>query len=405
MSNPLENKHILLGITGSIAAYKGAELASKLAQAGVDVNVLLTASAEKFVSPLTFQSLTGKPCFTDADLWGGEGHIVHVQLSRKTDLMLIAPASANTIAKLAHGIADNLVSITALAARCAMVIVPAMDAGMFTHPATQENVKILQSRGVTFIGPEEGHLASGLEGRGRMTEPQEIVNQVRWILSQGGVLSGRKIVVTAGGTQEAIDPVRVIGNHSSGKQGYAIAQAALDFGAKVTLITTPTALPIPFGAQVERVQTAEEMRTAVLANIPEALALIMTAAVADFRPIHQQEEKIKKEKGLKEIQLENTRDILLEVANKKPKINPGLRVIGFAAESQDIFKNAQKKLESKHLDIIAVNDITSPMGGFGLDTNKVSLLFANGSSEDLPLMKKSEVAEKIILTLINWLAE
>jgi len=405
MSNPLENKHILLGITGSIAAYKGAELASKLTQAGADVNVLLTQSAEKFVSPLTFQSLTGNKCFTDADLWGSEGHIVHVQLGRTTNLMLIAPASANTIAKLAHGIADNLVSITALAARCPLVIVPAMDAGMFTQPATQENVNQLQSRGVTFIGPEEGHLASGLEGRGRMTEPQDIVNQVRWIFSQGGPLTGRKIVVTAGGTQEAIDPVRVIGNRSSGKQGYAIAQAALDYGAKVTLITTPTALPIPFGAQVVQVQTAEEMRKAVLESIPEALALIMTAAVADFRPKHQQEEKIKKEKGLKEIQLENTIDILLEVANKKPKINPGLRVIGFAAESQDIFKNAQKKLESKHLDIIAVNDITSPVAGFGTDTNKVSLLFADGSSEDLPLMKKSEVAEKIIQTLINWLAE
>ena len=405
MSNPLEHKHILLGITGSIAAYKGAELASKLSQAGADVNVLLTPSAEKFVSALTFQSVTGNKCYVDSDLWGREGHIVHVQLGRATDLMLIAPASANTIAKLAHGIADNLVCITALAARCPIVIAPAMDAGMFGHPATQTNVKLLQSRGVTFIGPETGHLASGLEGLGRMTEPQEILNQLRWILSQGGSLINRKIVVTAGGTQEAIDPVRVIGNRSSGKQGYAIAQAALDYGAKVTLITTPTSLPIPFGAQVVNVQTAEEMRQAVLENIPEALALIMTAAVADFRPLHLQEEKIKKEKGLKEIQLEATKDILLEVANKKAKINPGLRVIGFAAESQDIYKNAQKKLESKHLDIIAVNDITSPVAGFGSDTNKVSLLFADGSSEDLPLMKKSEVAEKIIQTLINWLAE
>jgi phosphopantothenoylcysteine decarboxylase/phosphopantothenate--cysteine ligase len=399
-----KNKHLLLAVTGSIAAYKGAELASKLTQAGADVIVLLTSSAEKFMPPLTFTSLTGNKCFTDADLWGDEGHILHVQLGRSTDLMLIAPASANTIAKLAHGIADNLVSITVLAARCPLVIVPAMDAGMFTHPATQDNVKLLQSRGITFIGPEEGHLASGLEGRGRMTEPQEIVNQVNWMLSQGGPLANHKIVVTAGGTQEAIDPVRVIGNRSSGKQGYAIAQAALDHGAKVTLITTPTALPIPFGAKVVQVQTAEEMRKAVMENIPEALALIMTAAVADFRPIHQQEEKIKKEKGFKEIQLENTTDILLEVASKKQKINPGLRVIGFAAESQDIYKNAQKKLESKHLDIIAVNDITSPVAGFGSDTNKVSLLFADGSSEDLPLMKKSEVAEKIMQTLVNWLA-
>jgi phosphopantothenoylcysteine decarboxylase/phosphopantothenate--cysteine ligase len=405
MGNPLVNKNILLGITGSIAAYKGAELASKLTQAGVKVNVLLTPAAEKFASALTYQSLTGNQCFTDADLWGGQGHIVHVQLGRSADMVLIAPASANTIAKLAHGIADNLVTITALAARCPLVIAPAMDAGMYGHPATQENVKILESRGATFIGPEEGHLASGLEGKGRMSEASDILSQLRWMFSRNGPLSGRKIVVTAGGTQEAIDPVRVITNRSSGKQGYAVAQSALDFGAKVTLITTPTTLSIPFGAEVVRVLTAEEMRQAVLEQIPEALALIMAAAVADFRPVHAQEEKIKKDKEMNEIQVENTTDILLEVAHKKGKINPGLRVIGFAAESQDVIRNAQKKLESKHLDMIVVNDITSRVAGFGTDTNKVSLLFADGSSENLPLMQKSEVADKIMQTLLNWLAE
>jgi phosphopantothenoylcysteine decarboxylase / phosphopantothenate---cysteine ligase len=405
MSNPLEKKNILLAITGSIAAYKGSELASRLTQAGVKVNVLLTPAAEKFVSALTFQSLTGTQCFTDADLWGGQGHIVHVQLGRTADMVLIAPASANTIARLAHGIADNLVTITALAARCPLVIVPAMDAGMFSHAATQENVKILQARGVRFIGPEEGHLASGLEGKGRMSETSDILRELRWMFSRNGVLNGKKIVVTAGGTAEAIDPVRVISNRSSGKQGYAVAQSALDHGADVTLITTPTSLPWPFGAKVVRVQTAEEMRQAVLEQVPDALALIMAAAVADFRPVQQEEEKIKKDKGLKTIQLENTADILLEVAQKKSRLNPGLRVIGFAAESQDILRNAQKKLEGKHLDMIVVNDITSPAAGFGTETNKVSLLFADGSAEELPLMKKSEVADKIMQTLINWLAE
>jgi len=405
MGNPFLNKNILLGITGSIAAYKGAELASRLAQAGAKVNGLLTPAAEKFISPLTFQSLTGSQCFTDADLWGGQAHVVHVQLGRSADLVLVAPASANTIAKLAHGIADNLLTVTILASRCPLVVAPAMDAGMYSQPATQENIHRLQSRGVTFIGPAEGHLASGLEGTGRMVETGDIVAQLRWMFSGNGPLTGKKIVVTAGGTQEAIDPVRVITNLSSGKQGYAVVQSALDLGARVTLISAPTALPVPYGAELVKVNTAEEMRRAVLENIPGALVLIMAAAVADFRPAQRQEEKIKKEKGMKELLLENTADILLEVAHKKEELNPGLRVIGFAAETEDIRHNAQKKLESKRLDMIVVNDITTPLAGFNSDTNQVSLLFADGSSEDLPLMKKSEVADKILQTLLNWLAE
>jgi len=402
MTNPFEQKHILLGVTGSIATYKGAELASKLTQSGASVHVLLTQSAEKFVSPLTFQSLTGNKCFTDADLWGGEGHIVHVQLAQQANLLVIAPASANTLAKLAHGIADNLVTITALAARCQLVIAPAMDAGMYAHPATAENVEVLTKRGVTFIGPAVGHLASGLEGLGRMTDPLEIVNQLHWMLAQNSILTGKKIVVTAGGTQEPIDPVRVIGNRSSGKQGYAIAQAALDYGAAVTLITTPTALPLPFGAQVVPVQTAEEMHRAVMSSITEADALIMAAAVADFRPVKSEDQKIKKDKGLKEIRLEPTTDILLEVSHMRDKLKSSLRVIGFAAETQDVLANARKKMESKHLDMIVVNDVTSPRAGFGVDTNQVSLLFSDGSSEALPLMSKADVAEKIIQKLISW---
>lgn len=402
MPNPFDQKSILLGVTGSIAAYKGADLASKLTQSGASVHVLLTQSAEKFVSPLTFQSLTGNKCFTDADLWGGEGHIVHVQLAHQADMFLIAPASANTLAKLAYGIADNLVSITALAAQCPLVVAPAMDAGMYDHSATQQCLKLLKERGVTFIGPAVGHLASGLEGLGRMTEPLDILNQVRWTLAQGSILTRQKIVVTAGGTQEPIDPVRVIGNHSSGKQGYAIARVALDYGASVTLITTPTALPLPFGAQVVHVHTAEDMHQAVMNNLADANALIMAAAVADFRPLKSEDQKIKKEKGLNQITLEPTTDILLEVSRRRNKLHPSLRVIGFAAESQDILANARKKMESKHLDMIVANDITSPQAGFSVDTNKVTLLFSDGSSEALPLMSKDDVAEKIIQKLISW---
>jgi phosphopantothenoylcysteine decarboxylase/phosphopantothenate--cysteine ligase len=232
-------KHILLGVTGSIAAYKAADLASKLMQMEAKVDVILTGGAEKFITPLTFQAVTGRRALTDADLWGGEAHVLHVELGHSADLLAVAPCTANTIAKLAHGQADNLLTITALAANCPMLIAPAMDGGMFSHPATQENLKVLQSRGVIIVGPAEGHLASGLSGKGRMVEPVEVLGYIRLALAQEGVLSGRKVVVTAGGTQEPIDPVRVITNRSTGKQGYALAQAALDAGGQVTLITAP----------------------------------------------------------------------------------------------------------------------------------------------------------------------
>ncbi len=235
----------MLGITGSIAAYKGVELASRLTQEGALVDVILTPSAQKFVTPLTFQSVTGRKAYTDDDLWGGEGHVTHIGLGRVGDLLIIAPASANTIARVANGIADNLLCVTALAARCPVIIAPAMDAGMFGHPATQANVSILKDRGVTFIGPAAGHLASGLVGVGRMEETHVIIGAARWKLGLDGNLAGKKIVVTAGGTQEAIDPVRMITNRSSGKQGFALAQAAIDHGADVTLISANSALPIP----------------------------------------------------------------------------------------------------------------------------------------------------------------
>jgi phosphopantothenoylcysteine decarboxylase/phosphopantothenate--cysteine ligase len=319
--------------------------------------------------------------------------------------MVIAPASANTIAKLAHGIADNLLTITALAATCPMVIAPAMDAGMFSHPATQENVRILKERRAVIIGPDEGHLASGLEGPGRMTQPQEIVNELRWLLTKKGPLSGKKIVVTAGGTREAIDPVRFISNQSSGKQGYAVAQAALDLGASVTLITAPSSQKIPKGCQAVCVESAAEMCDSVMKEIPSAAALVMSAAVADFKPAKISNEKIKKEKGLASVPLEPTMDILSEVAKYKKENKSNLKVVGFAAESQDLRTNATKKMLAKSMDMIVANNISEPNAGFNVDTNKVLIIFSDGAIEQLPLMQKSEVAEKILNILVSWLVE
>ncbi|MDP3186255.1 MAG: bifunctional phosphopantothenoylcysteine decarboxylase/phosphopantothenate--cysteine ligase CoaBC, partial [Anaerolineales bacterium] len=264
MSSILTSKHILLGVTGSIAAYKAAELASRLTQEGAQVDVILTPAAERFVAPLTYQSVTGRRAFTEAELWDGEAHVLHVGLGHSADLLVIAPCTANTIARLAHGSADNLLTITALAARCPILLAPAMDVGMFAHPATQENVRILSERGVHFAGPGEGRMASGLTGKGRMLEPAELLGHIRLVLGKNGKLVGKKVVVTAGGTQEAIDPVRVITNRSSGKQGYALAQAAIDAGAQVTLITAPTSLTAPVGARLIEVRTAGEMLEAVL---------------------------------------------------------------------------------------------------------------------------------------------
>ncbi|HMV29733.1 MAG TPA: bifunctional phosphopantothenoylcysteine decarboxylase/phosphopantothenate--cysteine ligase CoaBC, partial [Anaerolineales bacterium] len=288
----LSGKHILLGVTGSIAAYKAADLASKLTQAGAKVDVILTNAAEKFVTPLTYQSVTGRKTYTDQDLWGDEAHVLHVSLGKTADLLVIAPCTADTMAKLAHGIADNLLTVTALAATCPILIAPAMDGGMFDHAATQANLQTLQTRSVLVAGPAAGHLASGMSGVGRMLEPMDILGHIRMALGKSGKLAGKKVIVTAGGTQEAIDPVRVITNHSSGKQGYALAQAALDAGAKVTLITTPTALTPPVGADIVHVKSVQDMLDALLQE--SADALIMAAAGADFRPVNVAKDKLKK---------------------------------------------------------------------------------------------------------------
>ncbi len=407
----LYSKRITLGVTGSIAAYKAADLASKLTQAGAQVDVILSGAAEKFVTPLTFQSVTGRRAYIDHDLWGNEAHVLHVGLGHAADLLVIAPCTANTIAKLAHGQADNLLTVTALAMRAPLLIAPAMDGGMYDHPATQENIETLKKRGATFIGPAEGHLASGLSGVGRMLETGEIIGHIHLILGRNGPLAGKRIVITAGGTQEPLDPVRVLTNRSSGRQGYALAQAALDMGAYVILVTTPTSLTPPIGARVVNVETARQMLEAVLKESGESDALIMAAAVADFRPKNLAKDKIKKESGIPQIELEATEDILKTVAGKgsgklalspvetkRPRV-----VVGFAAESRDLLENAAHKLQSKGLDFIAANDISADDAGFAVETNRITLLFADGRQEGLPLMSKSEVAEVILVRVAKLL--
>lgn len=401
MNNPIAGKTILLGVTGSIASYKAADLASKLTQAGAKVDVVLTEKGCSFIPPLTFQSVTGRKAYVEADLWGGEGHVVHIELGRAADLVVIAPASANTIASLAYGMANNLLTVAVLASHCPLMIAPAMDGGMFAHTATQENLRILKKRGAIVIGPAEGHLASGLTGPGRMVEPLDILNHIRYHFSRKGKLQGRKVLVTAGGTREAIDPVRFITNRSSGKQGYAVAQAALDAGADVTLVTTAD-LPAPVGVKVVSVESAADMLKVVEHESRDAHVLIMAAAVADFTPEKAQDQKIKKETGIPALTLQPTIDILKKVSAIRKQTGFPKFLVGFAAESKDLIKNAQKKLESKDLDLIVANDILATDAGFEVDTNRVVLLPRKGEPQTLPLMSKQEVADKIINLIAQW---
>lgn len=408
-----KDKKIILGVTGSIAVYKVVDLASKLTQAGALVDVVMTDAAQKFITPLTFQAVTGRPVYTDlwkTDTSGGlPTHIAHVGLGEGADLFVIAPITANTLAKLAHGLADDVLTVTALAARCPMMVAPAMDGAMYSHPAVQANLQTLMERGVTLIPPEYGRFASGLEGAGRLPETPTLMGAIRQKFAQiNGILRGRRVVVTAGGTQEPIDPVRYITNRSSGKQGYAIAQAAADAGAQVTLITTAS-LPSPYGVQVLPVGSAAEMLEAVLAQTVQADALIMAAAVADFRAKEVAQHKIKKQDDADGLVLELGRnpDILAEVAHSKdadPQRGPRVTV-GFAAESQDLLQNAQKKLERKKLDLMVANDISANDAGFAVDTNRVVLLSRDGTRQDLPLMGKAEVADHIIARVAALLSE
>ena len=388
VKTPFEGKRILLGVSGSIAAYKAADLASKLTQAGAMVDVLFSHSAAEFVGPLTFRAITHRPVVTNLFDPASPEAVEHVALAKAADAMLVAPATAHMIAKLALGLADDPISTTALAATAPLLIAPAMETSMWEHPAVRQNVAVLRDRGAVIAGPGLGRLASGLHGWGRLVETPEIMGLAAQLLGRAGPLAGRAIVVTAGGTEEPIDPVRVVTNRSSGKMGYAVAEAARDRGASVTLIAAPTALDDAAGIDTRHVDSAEAMRQAVLEACEDADALVMAAAVADYRPAKPSPAKLKKDDAVLSIALERTADIL--AGSRR-----GMVRVGFAAESGSLVENATAKLVAKELDLIAANDITLPDAGFGADTNKVTLIDGEGPT-DLPLMSKYEVAGHIL---------
>jgi phosphopantothenoylcysteine decarboxylase/phosphopantothenate--cysteine ligase len=393
----LQNKQIVLGVTGGIAAYKAAVVCSQLVQGGALVDVVMTEAAQKFITSLTFQALTHRPVYSDTfDIPPGE-NIPHIALADAADLLLIAPATAHTLAKLANGLADNLLAAIALATPAPLLLAPAMETDMWRHPATQANIEKLHAWGATIVGPAEGRLASGAMGQGRMVEPEEIVSATRIVLGRKGDLAGWRVVVTAGGTREAIDPVRFVSNHSSGKMGYAVATAARDRGANVTLITT-AGLPDLVGIEMVRVDSAEQMLAAVLQSTRQANLLVMAAAVADFRPVTVAKQKIKKKGETEGLALEMVRnpDILAEAAAQKAAGRGPHLTVGFAAETEDLLANARSKLERKKLDLIVANDVSATDAGFAVDTNRVTLLAGDGSVEQLPLMSKIEVAEQIL---------
>lgn len=392
----LEGKHIVLGVTGGIAAYKSADLASRLVQAGALVDVVMTAAATEFVRPLTFQALSRRPVSIDMFSLLQETDIGHVSLGKRADLMIIAPATANTIAKLAYGLADNMLATTALACRAPILLAPAMESGMWDNPVTRANMQILKGRGFFTVGPDSGRLASGAHGTGRMSDPAVILDAARWLLGRSGSLAGAAVVVTAGGTREAFDPVRFVGNRSSGKMGFALAAAARDRGAAVTLIHAPSALELPYGVAAVAVESCADMERAVLQAVGAADALVMAAAVADYRPEAAAPQKIKKREDRLVLTLVRTPDILSAVAAQRASGGRLKVVVGFAAETRDVLDNAREKLARKKLDLIVANDVSAADSGFEVDTNRVTLLDAADGVRALPLMAKPAVAEQII---------
>ncbi|HEX9697100.1 MAG TPA: bifunctional phosphopantothenoylcysteine decarboxylase/phosphopantothenate--cysteine ligase CoaBC [Actinomycetota bacterium] len=385
----LRGARVLLGVTGGVAAYKAVEVCRLLQKSGAEVRVIMTKAATQFVGAATFAAITHHPAH--ADVFDAADQTLHVRLARWADLIIVAPATANTIAKAATGIADDLVSSTLLMRAGRLLIAPAMHTEMWQHPATRANVEMLRTRGAEFVGPEEGELSIGDEGIGRLAEPPEIVRAAAALLASRGDMTGVRVLVTAGGTQEPIDPIRFIGNRSSGKMGFAIATEAARRGAQVTLVTGPSALADPDRVAVVRVRTSQQMRDEVVARYADCDVVVKAAAVADFRPANPSEHKLKKDDGAPDIVLERTPDILAELGAAKQH----QFLVGFAAETQDAVAHARKKLAAKNLDLVIVNVVTEPGAGFEHDTNRAMLLAADGTEEDLPLQSKAAMAAAI----------
>ena len=402
MSERVRGRFVVLAVTGSIAVYKAIELARHLTQAGATVQVVMTKGATEFVAPLTFQALTYRPVEVDMFEMQDERAAGHVAMGRQADVVVVAPATAHAIARLAHGLSDDLVSTTVLATSAPVIVVPAMETHMWRNAATQENVSALRRRGIRVVEPESGPLASGESGPGRLASLERIEAEIESALAASGALAGRSVVVTAGPTIESIDPVRFVSNRSSGKMGYAIASAARDAGADVTLVTGPTALVPPAGVRTFAVESADDMKEAVLAHLPRADVVIMAAAVADYRPIETATRKLKKKDLGREMTLRMTEnaDVLRSIVTAR---RPGTIVIGFKAETGDASAEAGRMLREKKLDLVVANDVADPGSGFGSDNDRVAFVSADGV-EQLPLLAKSEVARRLVEKLAQRLA-
>jgi len=391
----LDERTIVVGLTGGIACYKACEVVRLLVRAGATVPVVMSAGAREFVTPLTLQTLSGLPVATDTFSLTQESEIGHIRLADRAEVIVIAPATANVIGKLAGGIADDLLTTVLLATRAPLILAPAMNVHMWEHPAVQQNLARLVERGARVVGPASGALACGYEGTGRMAEPEEIVEEVLCTLAPND-LAGERVLVTAGPTQEPVDPVRYLSNHSSGKMGYALARVAHRRGAEVTLVAGPTALVPPPGVTLVGVRTAAEMAHAVEEAFARATVVVMAAAVADYRPRQPHSRKLKKTASAIDLALERNPDILAGLGSRKA----GRLLVGFAAETHDVAAEARRKLAAKHLDLIVANDVTAPGAGFGADTNAVRLLDQAGLDEVVPLLPKEEVAERVL----DWVA-
>lgn len=397
----LRGKKILLGVTGGIAAYKAADVVSRLRKQGAIVYVAMTEGATEFIAPLTLRTLAGNPVyvemFEEPKVWNVE----HIALAEAVDAVLVAPATANLLAKMAVGLADDFLSTVLLATQAPIFVAPAMNHNMYHHPATQKNLKRLQKRSVRILGPATGFQACGTDGDGRMSEPQELVEALRSFFAASGLLAGKKALVTAGGTQEPLDPVRYLGNRSSGRMGFAVAEALSEAGAETTLVSAPNELPTPPGVRRINIMTAQEMHAAVMDEFARMDIVVKAAAVADYRPAVSAEQKIKKDGSSLTLELVPNPDILAECGKKKEN----QFLVGFAAETEKLYEHAQAKMQRKHVDMLVANDVTQPGAGFGSPTNIVSLLFPDGKKIDLPQMNKLDVARRLVQEIAERLSE